>query len=66
MREGLYSVLWRGMARHGRWRWALLLRRGAMMPEPAARTNRSFCDGLRFRATSRRLAISQDRPLPLR
>jgi len=25
-----YIVLWRTVARHGRWRWALLLRRGAM------------------------------------
>jgi len=27
------------VARHGRWKWALFVRRGAMMPRPAARNN---------------------------
>src|SRR5262250_2102891 len=36
------------MPRHGRRRWALLLRRGAMMLNPAARFSRLICDGLRF------------------
>jgi len=40
-----------GSARHGRWRWALLLRRGAMMRQPAMRSQRSFCDFLRVRTT---------------
>ena len=35
------------VARRGRRRWALLLRRGAMMPQPGTRSNRRYCDGLR-------------------
>jgi len=31
------SVLWRRMARHGRWRWALLFRRGSMKNHPNLR-----------------------------
>jgi len=42
----------RRTARHGRWRWALLLRRGAMMPWLATRSNRQNCDGLRSCTTT--------------
>ena len=31
-------------------RWALLLCRSAMMPEPTARFSRTYCEGLRFDA----------------
>ena len=38
-------------ARHGRRKWAILFRRGAMMPQPATRAKRQTCDGLRSCAT---------------
>jgi hypothetical protein len=37
----------------GRCKWALLIRRRVMMPQPAARSNRQEYDGLRFPATPR-------------
>lgn len=40
------------MARHGRWRWALLFRCDAMMRWPAARLNELIRDGLRSNATA--------------
>src|SRR5712691_548224 len=48
---GHYSVLWRTVARHGRRRWALLLRRGATMREPALHSNLRCYERLRFVAT---------------
>ncbi len=50
-RTGHSSVLRRTVARHGRRRSALLLRRGAIMQGSVARSDRQNCDGLRFRAT---------------
>jgi hypothetical protein len=41
----------------GRRRWAILLRRGAMMQAPTARSDPQSCDGLRFRTLlNRRIA----------
>src|SRR6266566_926370 len=39
------------VVRHGRLRWARLLRRGAMMPQPTKRSDRKIFDPLRFCAT---------------
>jgi len=47
------------LARRGRSRWAILVRRTPMMPQPATRSNRQICDGLRFRATPRRRLSSR-------
>jgi hypothetical protein len=57
-RERGHSALWRPVARHGRRRWALLLRRGAMMPRPATRSDRHDYDGLRFCAAPHGLRYS--------
>jgi len=44
-------VQYRRVARHGRWRWALCLNRGTMMPEPVASSYHRNFDGARLRAT---------------
>jgi len=45
------TVLRSEVARHGRWRSALLFCRGAVMLRPAGRSNRQICDALRSYAT---------------
>jgi len=39
------------MARHGRWKWALLVRFPSMTLEPTSRRGLRDCDGLQFGAT---------------
>jgi hypothetical protein len=58
---GRYRVLWGRMARRGRRRWALLLRSGAMMREPATPSSWRYCDGLRSCATPHRRLSSRFR-----
>jgi hypothetical protein len=57
------------VARHGRRRWALFVRRAPMMPQPATRSNRQVCDAPRSCTTRRGppdFPISQGGPVILR
>src|SRR5258708_29460134 len=54
------------LARHGRRRWAILLRRGAMMPEPTIRSTPKASDRLRFYATRSGWLRCRGRPVTLR